>query len=383
MEALAIPAAHHVIASVRASARTRGLRLVKGARSTFTLRMRSRVPSSAKTVNRLVSSGRSTSFYPSQRALDEMRSILIVTAMPEPEGVMSTADGRMIAWVEGGDPDGYPVFGLHGTPGCRYSRMLDESAYVEAGNRYITTDRAGYGISTRNRGRAVAAEAADVLAVADRLELDRFPVVGGSGGGPHALACAALIGGRVERVACQSSLAPLGGGGLTRAEWLTGMDPEIAAELAWAEAGEEVLTRKMMKAHRLIEQRFEAQPGLLIGENASEGDVVFLQRPEVIAAFHRIVPEQARQGVGGSVDDTLAFTSEWGFALRAIQVPVLLTYGTVDSSCPGAHGRLLARELPTAQVHEVDGEGHFARDPQREVLTTQRWLRDGGEWLYP
>ena len=306
-----------------------------------------------------------------------------VVAVPETEGSLSLPDGRTLAWVEGGVADGYPVFGLHGTPGCRYSRMLDESPYAQAGNRYITTDRAGYGLSTRHRGRTVATEAADVLAVADHLGIDRFSVVGGSGGGPHALACAALLADRVDRVACQSSLAPLGDDGLARSEWLRGMDPEIAAELAWAEAGEDVLFREMETAQRLMQQRVEEEPGRLIGDEASDGDVAFLQRPEVVSAFRRIVREQARHGVGGSVDDTIAFTKSWGFSLRATQVPVLLTYGTEDSSCPVSHGRFLARELPTAQVHEVAGEGHFARDPQREALATHQWLHQGGDWSYP
>lgn len=148
-------------------------------------------------------------------------------------GTMSAWDGRTLGYVDGGDPTGYPVIGLHGTPGCRLSRMIDDSIYAQAGVRYITTDRAGYGLSSRHRGRSVADEADDVLAVADGLALEKFAVVGGSGGGPHALACSALLGGRVERVACQSSLAPLGEHGLTRDQWLTGMDPEIAEELAW------------------------------------------------------------------------------------------------------------------------------------------------------
>ena len=169
---------------------------------------------------------------------------------------------------------------------------------------------------------------------------------------------------------------------MTRAEWLDGMDPEIAAELAWAEAGEEVLFQEMETAQRLMQQRVEEEPGRLMGDEASEGDVAFLQRPEVVAAFRRIVREQARHGVSGSVDDTIAFTTSWGFSLRGVQVPVLLTYGTEDSSCPVSHGRFLARQLPTAQVHEVTGEGHFARDPQREVLATHQWLHDGGDWVY-
>lgn len=286
-------------------------------------------------------------------------------------------DGRTIGVLDGGDPSGYPVLGLHGTPGCRLNRMVDDSVYEEAGVRYVTTDRAGYGISTRHRGRRVADEAEDVLAVADALQLDRFSIVGGSGGGPHALACAALLGGRAERVACQSSLAPLGDRGLPRHEWLAGMDPEIAAEVEWAEAGEDVLTREMQRAQELMQRRIDEDPGSLMGAEASSGDVGFLLRPEVVEAFRRIVPEQARYGVGGSVDDTLAFARDWGFDLESINVPVLLTYGDADSSCPVAHGRFLAAGIPTALVVEVPDGGHFAANPRSEVLATHRWLRLG------
>lgn len=85
------------------------------------------------------------------------------------------------------------MIGLDGTPGCRLNRLIDDSVYVEAGVRHVTTDRAGYGRSSRHRGRSVADEAWDVLAVADALGFDRFAVVG-SGGEPHALACSALLG---------------------------------------------------------------------------------------------------------------------------------------------------------------------------------------------
>lgn len=161
------------------------------------------------------------------------------------------------------------------------------------------------------------------------------------------------------------------------------MDPEIAAEVEWAEAGEAVLTREMQRAQVLMEQRIATRPELLLGPEAAGDDVAFLQRPEVVAAFRRVIAEQARSGVAGSVDDTLAFVSDWDFDLTAIRVPVLLTYGTEDSSCPVAHGRLLAAALSTSQVFEVQGAGHFARDPRPEVLATHTWLRAGGDCDYP
>ena len=292
-------------------------------------------------------------------------------------GSVVTSDGRVVAFLDGGDPSGYPVIGLHGTPGCRLSRWPDDSLYAGAGVRYITTDRAGYGRSSRNRGRAVVDEAAAIGAVAETLGLKRFSIVGGSGGGPHALACAALLGDRLDRVACQSSLAPLGRGGLDREEWLAGMGEEIATELAWAEAGEDVLTSEMTKSQRLMEERIEANPGNLLGDDANDIDVGFLERPETIQAFRRIIPEQAVNGVGGSVDDTLAFVRSWGFDLRAIHVPVLITFGDTDTSCPAAHGRFLAAAVPGATVVETLGGGHFAADPTKDILETHQWLITG------
>ena len=298
-------------------------------------------------------------------------------AMLRSADTLTARDGRVLAFLDAGDPNGYPVIGLHGTPGCRLNRLIDDSVYADAGVRYVTTDRAGYGLSTRHHGRSVADEAWDVLAVADALGFDVFAVVGGSGGGPHALACAALLGDRVKRVACQSSLAPLGATGLTRVQWLSGMDQEIAAELIWAEAGEAVLAQEMELAQQRMETRIAEDPGALLGDEAASGDVEFLLRPEVIEAFRRIIPEQARHGVGGSVDDTLAFVRDWGFDLASIRVPVLLTYGDIDSSCPVAHGRFLATAIPTALVQETTGGGHFAADPRSEVLSTHMWLRTG------
>lgn len=221
--------------------------------------------------------------------------------------LVTLPDGRVVAYLDGGDPAGHPVIGLHGTPGCRFNRLPDDSVYARAGVRYITTDRAGYRQSSRHRGRFVADEAADVRAVADALGLDRFCVVGRSGGGPHALACAALLAGRVERVACQSGLAPLGEGGMRRDEWVEGMTAENAQELEWAEAGEAVLEAEFRSAQAQMEQRLATDPASLLGEGMSKGDQEVLTRPEIVAVFRRIVAEQAAHGVAGSVDDTLAF----------------------------------------------------------------------------
>jgi pimeloyl-ACP methyl ester carboxylesterase len=138
-----------------------------------------------------------------------------------------------------------------------------------------------------------------------------------------------------------------------------------------------VLTIEMTRAQRLMEERIRADPGALMGGEANDIDVGFLERPETIEAFRRIVPEQAVHGVGGSVDDTLAFARDWGFDLATIRVPVLITYGDDDTSLPVAHGRFLAAAVPGAIVIETPGGGHFAADPVRDIVDTHAWLATG------
>ena len=107
----------------------------------------------------------------------------------EPLRTVVTPDGRTLAFAVWGDPDGFPVLALHGTPGCRLERWPHEELYRSIGECLVTHDRAGYGRSDRRHGRRVADEAEDVQTLADHLGFERFGVTGGSGGGPHALAC--------------------------------------------------------------------------------------------------------------------------------------------------------------------------------------------------
>lgn len=295
--------------------------------------------------------------------------------MNDVSGAVSLSDGRVIAYLDGGDPQGFPIFGLHGTPGCRLSRWPDDNVYADAGIRYITTDRAGYGQSSRHRGRIVVDDAADVLAVADALHIKRFSVVGGSGGGPHALACAAVLKDRIVKVACQSGIAPLGDEGMNRDEWVAGMTETIAAELIWAEAGEDVLTKQMRVQQAAMEAALISNPSMMFGEGMSEKDEAFMLRPQVIETFRRIVTEQARHGVWGSVDDTLAFAQPWGFELTDIHIPALITHGALDASAPLAHGMWLAERIPSAEVQISKTGGHMPEEPEIEIVATMSWLR--------
>lgn len=289
-------------------------------------------------------------------------------------GMVSLADERVIAYLEGGDPQGYPVFGLHGTPGCRLARWFDDGIYTRAGVRYFTTDRAGFGRSSRHKGRSVADEASDILAVADSLGIEHFSVVGGSGGGPHSLACGALLINRVERVACQSSIAPLHDGGMNPEEWVKGMAQEHAIEISWAEAGEMELNHQIEIEQQKMMALITSDPSKLLGESMGKGDQEFLLHPEVTEVFNDVIAEQAVLGVGGWVDDIIAFTKPWGFDLSKIPVPVLITHGAEDMSAPLAHGIWLAKHIPNATIQINELGGHLPDYSGVEISATMRWL---------
>jgi len=291
---------------------------------------------------------------------------------------LETPDGRTLAYAIWGDPDGFPVLSLHGTPGCRFNRWPKEEVYAELGVCWVTHDRAGYGRSDRHQGRNVADEAADVAALADELGFDRFGVTGGSGGGPHVLACAALIPDRVVRAICIVGVAPWGTPGLERDEWLAGMDPENVKEVGWAEAGEEVLTRELEAEQKRVEERVAVDPATILdGFELSESDREQLARPEAMQVIREATFEEAVNGVGGWVDDDLAFLQPWGFDVGDVSVPVLIKYGLTDVLVPPAHGEWLAAHVPGAVVKVEQEAGHLGSNPEEEYAESARWLRDG------
>jgi len=286
---------------------------------------------------------------------------------------VNVEDGRTLAFEQYGDPDGSPVFLLHGTPGCWLSgRHPDESRVVEAGLRLITYDRPGYGQSARQKGRRVVDCVADITAIADELGIDRFFVKGGSGGGPHALAAGARLPQRVTRVACDVGVAPYEADDL---DWLAGMAPANVKEFNWALAGEETLRPELEKQAEQAIAKVEADPKTLLNEfNLSAADLAVLEDPRVQQRLRATTREAFANGVSGWVDDDLAFTVPWGFDVSELDVPVEIRYGATDVLVPAGHGEWLAAHIPHATVTVDDSGGHLS-DPDegleqlRELIT--------------
>jgi pimeloyl-ACP methyl ester carboxylesterase len=272
---------------------------------------------------------------------------------------------------EGDDPDGKPVFALHGTPGCRLSRHPNEALVRSTGVRVIRYDRAGYGGSDRHRGRIVADCVGDVAAIADVLGLDHFAVTGGSGGGPHALAVAALLGDRVTRVICEVGVAPYEALG---DDWFAGMDPENVNEFGWALEGEERLTVELERMDKELRQMVSVDPSRILEQfDLSPSDRAVLAREDFFQVRREVTFERTRNGVGGWVDDDIAFLAPWGFDPATITVPTQVWYGTSDVMVPPAHGEWIARTVPGAVVR-MNELGHMG-DPDAEEVESFAWLR--------
>jgi len=280
----------------------------------------------------------------------------------------TTPDGRLLTFDVAGDSRGTPVFLLHGTPGSRRGPRPRGSVLYRLGVRLISYDRPGYGGSSRSPGRRVADAAADVRAIADTLGIDRFAVVGRSGGGPHALACAALLHDRVHRAAVLVGLAPADAAGL---DWFGGMTDENVREYRVA-SNSQALTERI----RLHADRLASDPESLL---------TFLRNQMTVAdrkvthgaGIRRILAdtyaEAFRSGPYGWIDDVAALRDDWGFDVGRITAPVRLWHGLEDNFTPVSHTRWLASRIPGAEVVVQSRTAHFGAV---EILpATLAWVR--------
>jgi len=255
--------------------------------------------------------------------------------------------------VGGGD---LAVLWQHGTPniGVPPAPLYDVARRL--GVRWVGHDRPGYGGSTPAPGRSVASVAADVAAVADALGVERFGVLGHSGGGPHALACAALLPERVTAVVSFAGLAPRDATGL---DWYAGMAAADVASLRAAEAGREA---------RLAHEETPAATGeepVAADRRALDGPWRWLET---------VTGPAAGAGVEGLVEDDLAFVAPWGFDPADVRAPVLLVHGSADPVVPSAHSRWLAERCRSPRLQILPGEGHVS--VLASAAAALAWVRD-------
>jgi pimeloyl-ACP methyl ester carboxylesterase len=270
---------------------------------------------------------------------------------------MYLADGRRLEVLAAGPAGGLPLVLHNGTPvgPVAYTPMADAAA--ERGLRLVICARPGYGDSTPRPGRRVADVTDDVAAVLDELGAPQFVTVGWSGGGPHALACAARLPGRCLAAATMAGVAPFTAEGL---DWLAGMGTENVMEFGAAVTGEEQLTDYLMVEAADLATITGPEVADGLGDLVSAADRAAATGgfADYLAASFRA---SVRTGIAGWRDDDLAFTSDWGFTMAEVEAgaPVAIWQGDQDMMVPGAHGTWLAAHVPGAEAHLLPGEGHL------------------------
>lgn len=258
-------------------------------------------------------------------------------------------DGRTLAWAEFGDPDGIPVVQLHGTPGGRLAGAAEHEVFIRQGLRVITPERPGYGSSDPRPGRTVVDVADDVVEVMNMCQIDRAIVIGGSGGGPHALAVGSVAPERVLAVGvlvgATASLLP------EEIELLIGHNRHVHEHRADAAT-----------LRQLLEPAREAI--LRDGLASVVLDAAEVDREKILARAEqadRTVKSALEQGVEGMVDDYVAlWSTPWGFDLSNVAVPVVWAHGLLDYFVPHSAASRTAASLPDCRFITWNDVGHVA-----------------------
>ena len=250
----------------------------------------------------------------------------------------------------------YPLVFHWGTPGAAVWFEPLATAAAQAGLRLIMYSRPGYAGSTPRPGRSVADAAADVSAVLDALGANTFVTMGWSGGGPHALACAALLPGRCVAATSLAGAAPYPADGL---DWLAGMGAENIEEFSAALAGEPVLTAVLERLAKDLVAVRGSDVAAALGGLVSDVDNRALTG-EFADTLAEVFRRSVSNGIAGWRDDDLALTRSWGFDLDAIRCPVAVWQGGQDRMVPFSHGQWLAAHIRTARAHLSPDEGHLS-----------------------
>ena len=263
--------------------------------------------------------------------------------------------GRRLGYGEYGDPHGRPLLYFHGFPSSRLEAAFCDTAAQRLGIRIVSVDRPGYGLSDFEPHRRMSAWPDDVLQLTRSLGVERFAVIGVSGGGPYALACAWKMPEKLSAVKIVGGLAPLDQPETLRAmSWHTRLAFDLAKRsyiLLWLTYGITVATML-----RVCPQTVSAIHWL----SGAPADRVTMGRSGVLALLLASIREGLRQGVRGALWDAVLYSRDWGFPLDRITIPVELWQGGADRIVPPCHVQVLAGSLAHPVVKMLEGEGHYS-----------------------
>jgi len=263
--------------------------------------------------------------------------------------VLRLRDGRALGYAQYGDASAWPVLVFQGTP---TSRLPHNPLGTSAPVHLVVPERPGFGCSDFLPGRRLLDWASDVRELVDHLGIERFSVVGVSGGAPHALACGLELAHRISRLGIVSGVGPFEAAGATR-----GMAAQRKAGALVARHAA-FLLRPLFWAFRNPARNPE---GFVqhFSEGFSAADRALLGDPVIRSLRARSYAEATRRGVRGFAHEVALLTRPWGFSLSEVACDVLLWHGNEDASTPISMARHVAESLPRCRAQFFPGEGHF------------------------
>ena len=276
--------------------------------------------------------------------------------MPEPEllETVKLSDGRSLSYASFGDPAGKPVFYFHGFPGSRFEPQSNHEAYLKAGIRLLALDRPGIGQSTRKNKRKLSDWPDDVVEVAKILNLEKFSVLGVSGGGPYALACARAIPGYLDKVTVACGLGPMDAPNATSGMMLSnrilfsyGRFFPPLLRLSVSLMVRQLSSKPVKGFEKFVKGLPKPDRLVLSGTNAQE---------LVLAS----AVEGVRQGSKPLLEEIRIYSKFWGFELSDLNIPVSLFQGEVDIDVPASMARYQAELIPNCELNLYPTDGHFS-----------------------
>ena len=273
----------------------------------------------------------------------------------DPAQFVETKDGRRLAYAEFGSPTGRAVIYCHGFPSSRREAMLLHEAALDANARIIAPDRPGYGDSDPAPERSIADWSDDVALLADRLKLGKFGLIGVSGGGPYALACAARIPERLNGCALICPLGPIYIDALlNQMNWAVRTNLAVGKQPHW-------LGALMFGGHTTaLLQHWPKLVEDLRSIAAPKADRDVLAQGNNAAILNQTIADAMRNGAPGARRDLYLYTHDWQLSIGDITRSISIWHGDADGTVPIEHARWYADHLPDAQLTELPGEGHYS-----------------------
>ena len=279
------------------------------------------------------------------------KGVIVTTGSPPPLRILTLPDGRRVACAEYGDPGGLPVLALHGTPGSRLMFALADRAARERGIRLIAPERPGYGLSDYRHSESLAQIAEDLSAVADLYEVERFAVIGVSGGGPYAVAAAAAMPDRISLLALVAPIGEVADVQLRLSRFQRLLFRRLARR-PWA-------SRLFFGRLRLMVFRSPDTAYRWLMRRVRAADRELLARSGVRISLQAAMGEGLRPGVEGVAQDLRLCCSPWRLRFADIDVPAIIWQGSDDPVVPPEAAYALARALPNCRLDVIPAAGHY------------------------